>query len=142
MKRFLVSLMGLGILTGCINEFETITLPHDASLREGSFIFGELGTIYNVKVSKLAGYSPENCFFDTFSSRLDNDSHRLFYDFLSMTCGNHSSSVRGFAVGGDELRGLRVDPVSGETISADYHFKVKVIKDVDIGDIELVIKPI
>ncbi|EJL6492328.1 hypothetical protein NMR92_003290 [Vibrio cholerae] len=142
MKRFLVSLVGLGFLVGCNKQFETIKLPHNSVINEGSFVFAELGTEYNVKVSKIGAHAPENCFFDTFSTRLDNHSHRLFYDFLSMTCGSSTLSLRGYAIGGDEIRGLRVDPKSGEPISADYHFKVKVIKDAYISDIELVIKEI
>ncbi|MDW2322670.1 hypothetical protein R7127_20595 [Vibrio sp. 1159] len=142
MKRKNVGLLVLLLLFGCNKEFETITLADNTVIHEGDMIAAELGNLYSVKVNKLLGHSPENCFFDTFSAKLDKFTHRVNYEFLSMTCGDRSASMKGYAVSNDTALGLKVDIESGETVVTDRHFNIIVTQELDLSEMKLEVERI
>ncbi|EGQ7973419.1 hypothetical protein I7Z51_002341 [Vibrio parahaemolyticus] len=142
MKRKNVGLLVLLLLFGCNKEFETITLADNTVIHEGDMIAAELGNLYSVKVNKLLGHSPENCFFDTFSTKLDAATHRTKYEFQSITCGNLSVTFKGYALSNDSELGLKINSTSREIADADNHFNIVATKDVDVSRMKLVIRKI
>ena len=89
-----------------------------------------------MKVLFLLTVSKINCLVKA-TGDISEITNRFIVEPLTLTCGDHKTSLSGTAIGSDERAGLRFYHVTGKILQNDMRFIFLVDKPINLGEFEI-----